>query len=283
MIMKNILFLLFCCSLSAFAQDDLLDEIDQNATVTPVLATFKGLKIVNFESTKMVAQNQLAFVVSHRFGSIKNGFDTFFGLDDAVTDIKFIYGLTDGFQLSASRSSYGKIYDLSAKFGLLQQQTEGMPVTVVGFSSFLVNSGLEEENLPGLEFKHRLGYTMQVLIARKFTENFSAEVAPTVFHDNFIANPEQENTQYAIGIGGRYKITKRFSLNADYGIHLNRAENSPFSNPLSIGVDIETGGHVFQLLFSNAQPMMTNKFLSEATGDWTDGDIFFGFNLSRFF
>jgi hypothetical protein len=106
---------------------------------------------------------------------------------------------------------------------------------------------------------------------------------PTVFHDNYVDIDEQHNTQYVVGFGGRQKLTKRWSLNMDYGVHLNRAPNSPFKNPLSVGFDLETGGHVFQLHFTNAQPMNTNGFLGQATGDWGEGDVFFGFNLSRVF
>jgi hypothetical protein len=106
---------------------------------------------------------------------------------------------------------------------------------------------------------------------------------PTFFHDNYVDIDEQKNSQYVIGFGGRQKLTKRWSVNFDYGLHLNRASNSPFNNPLSIGFDMETGGHVFQLHFTNAQPMNTNGFLGQATGDWDSGDIFFGFNLSRVF
>ena len=121
------------------------------------------------------------------------------------------------------------------------------------------------------------------VISKKVSSKLSLELAPTFFHDNFVHYDEQHNSQYAIGFGGRQKLGKRWSLNVDYGWHLNRAENSPFKNPLSIGFDLETGGHVFQMHFTNAQAMNTNGFLGQATGDWSDGNIYFGFNLSRVF
>ena len=124
---------------------------------------------------------------------------------------------------------------------------------------------------------------MQFLIARKLSKKVSLELAPTFFHDNFVLDNNQDNSQFALGFGGRYKLGKRWSLNADYGLHLNRSSTSPFRNPLSIGIDLETGGHVFQMHFSNAQAMNTNGFLGQATGDWSDGDVYFGFNLSRVF
>ena len=283
--MKNTFLLIaFLCSFFINAQDDLFDEIDTDSTgVQYASAAFKGLKIVNFESTKLVAKKELTFIVSHRFGSIENGFDSFFGLDDAVTRLNFVYGISDGFNIGVSRSSFQKIYEASIKYRLLRQSENGFPFTVVGYNSILINTALEEENLPKLEFTDRLGYTFQVLISRKFNSNFSLEVAPTFFHDNFVPFNEQHNSQYALGLGGRHKLGKRWSINVDYGWHLNRADDSPFKNPLSIGFDLETGGHVFQMHFSNAQAMNTNGFLGQATGDWSDGNIYFGFNLSRVF
>ena len=271
------------CSLSS-AQDDLLNEIDTDTIIDNyATAAFKGLKIVNFESTKLVAKEELTFIVSHRFGSIENGFDSFFGLDDAVTRLNFVYGLTDAVNIGVSRSSFQKIYEISAKYRLVRQKENGFPFTIVGVNSILANSALEKENLPKLEFKDRLGYTMQFLISRKVSPSLSLELAPTFFHDNYVAFDAQHNSQYALGFGARQKISKRWSINMDYGWHLNRADNSPFKNPLSIGFDLETGGHVFQMHFSNAQAMNTNGFLGQATGDWSDGNIYFGFNLSRVF
>jgi hypothetical protein len=278
------LSLLLLFPLITFSQDDLLDEIDIDSPEDSyATATFKGLKIVNFESTKLTAKKEFTFVVAHRFGTVKNGFDSFFGLDDAVTRLNFIYGVTDWLNVSVSRSSFQKIYEGSFKYRLVKQKENGSPVTIVGYNSILINTALEENNLPKIEFENKLGYTSQLLIARKFNKNLSLELAPTFLHDNFVIDNNQDNSQFALGFGGRYKLSKRWSLNADYGWHLNRSSTSPFKNPLSIGFDLETGGHVFQLHFTNSQALNTNGFLGQATGDWSEGDIFFGFNLSRVF
>ena len=282
--MKNILIILFLFPLLIFYQDELLNEINSDSLAPQYAeAAFKGLKIVNFESTKLVAKKEFTFIVSHRFGSIKNGFDTFFGLDDAVTRLNFVYGISDGFNIGFSRSSYQKIYEFSTKYWLLRQKKSSAPFTIVGYNELLINTGLSKDNLPLLEFKHRLTYVAQLLISRKVNTNLSLELAPTFFHENYAVLNEQDNSQYALGIGGRYKLGKRWSINLDYGWHLNRADNSPYKNPLSIGFDLETGGHVFQLHFTNAQGMNTNTYLGQGSGDWGDGDIFFGFNLSRTF
>lgn len=282
--MKFFITFVFLIPLMVFSQEeDLLGEIDTPIADDYVGAAFKGLKIVNFESTKMVSKKELYFITSHRFGTVKNGIDDFFGLDQAVTRLNFIYGLSDGINIGVSRSSFQKIYESSLKLRLVRQKKGGFPFTVVSFNTILINTQLDKEFLPGLEFVNRLGYTAQLLVSKKINENFSLQLIPTFFHDNFAPINEQENSQYSIGFGGRHKLSKRWSFNFDYGLHLNRADNSPFKNPLSIGFDLETGGHVFQLHFTNAQPMNTNGFLGQGTGDWSKGDFFFGFNLSRIF
>lgn len=277
-----IFFFLLSITFFSYSQDELLNEIDTDSSaVKTSFAAFKGLKIVNFESTKLVYKKELVLIVSHRFGSIEKGIDTFFGLDQAVTRLNFVYGITNNINIGISRSSFQKMYDITTKYSLFKQGS--FPFTIVGFNAILVNTAFSKENLPLLEFKHRLGYTAQFLISRKFNNLFTLELAPTFFHDNYVVTDNQDNSQYALGVGGRYKLTKRWSINADYGVHLNRADNSSFKNPLSIGFDLETGGHVFQLHFSNAQGMNTNSFLGQAAGDWSTGDIYFGFNLSRNF
>ena len=266
-----------------YAQDDLLDEIDMQDTLKKTEAAFKGLKIVNFESTKLVNRREFYIIIAHRFGSIKNGFDDFFGLDFANTRIQLIYGFTDGFNLSISRHSFNKTYEMNAKYNLVRQSAN-FPVTLVGYSQGAINTLLEEALiLREVEFSDRISFTQQVLISRKVNEKLSLALMPSYFYEGYVEYEPQDQSQFSLGIGGRYKVGKRWSINVDYGWHLNRADGSPFVNPLSIGVDIETGGHVFQLLFSNAQPTFESGFLGNATGDWGSGDIFFGFNLSRVF
>ena len=276
------LFLLFTVLL--FSQDDLLSEID-TATETPLYASavFKGLKVINFESTKLVAKGGFNFIVSHRFGTVKNGFQNLFGLDEAVTHLNFVYGLSEHINISASRSSNQKIYEVATKFRLVSQQAGKIPFTVVGYTSVLANTALDTDNLPKLEFKHRLSYIAQLLVSRKMNKNLSLILSPTFFHDNYLTDDFQENSQYGVGFGGRYKLGKRWSLNTEYGVHLNRSKNSLYNNPFSIGVDLETGGHVFQLLFTNSQSMNTNGVFGTSTGEWGEGDVYFGFNLARSF
>tara|TARA_B100000809_G_scaffold266921_1_gene333028 strand:+ start:11045 stop:11929 length:885 start_codon:yes stop_codon:yes gene_type:complete len=294
--MKKITLLLLIVPFFVFSQDDLLNELDSDSEVdNRVNSVFKSLKVVNFESTKLASKKDLYLIVSHRFGSVKNGIDDFFGLDQALTQIKFIYGVTDWLNLGAARSSNQKKYGLHAKYRLMYQETDGFPVTIVGYNLITANTALKDDIYPNIEFQDRLTYTSQLLISRKFNDNLSLLLAPSYVHENLATRSyveqengttiayDEENNQFALGVGGRYKISKRVSINIDYGIHLNRNSNSVYNNPLSIGVDIETGGHVFQMHFTNAQAMFEEGFITQGQGDWSDGDFFFGFNLVRVF
>jgi hypothetical protein len=265
------------------AQDDLLNEIDNDSSVVNVESAFQSLKIINLESTKLAAKGDFYFIVAHRFGSIESGFKNFFGLDDANTQIKFLYGFTNWLNVHVSRSGFQKSYEIAVKYRLMQQEVNGFPVTIVGFNSGVINGELDKDLLPKLTFDNRLSYTTQLLISRRFSDKLSLELAPTFFHENYVVNDLQDNSQFAIGMGGRYKISKRVALTMDYAAHLNRASNSMAKNPLSLGVDVETGGHIFQMHFTSAQAMHETGYLGNGFGDWSTGDIYFGFNLVRVF
>lgn len=286
LIAMKIFYVAVCClclNSSLNAQNDLLDEIDKTDSLKLAESAFKGLKIVNFESTKLINKREFYFIVAHRFGSINNGFDDFFGLDFANTRLHFLYGISDDFNIALSRSSFNKTYDTSLKYRFVQQSAQ-FPVTIAGYSQLAVNTLLDEVLiLRPVSFDERLSFTQQLLISRKFNEKISLQIMPTFFNEGYVDYSPQDKGQFAMGFGGRYKLNKRWSINVDYGWHLNRADGSPFVNPLSIGVDIETGGHVFQLHFTNAQPTFESGFLGNAVGDWGEGIIYFGFNLSRVF
>ncbi|WP_026710887.1 DUF5777 family beta-barrel protein [Flavobacterium filum] len=289
---KILLSLLF--PLISFSQDDLLKDIEVVDSNQVVTSAFKSLKIVNLESTKLASKGDFYFVVAHRFDYFNNGFEDFFGLDNANTQLKFLYGVNEWLTVHLARSGFQKTYDLAAKYRLVTQKENGTPFTIVGFNSIAINSELKEKDYPKLKFENRLSYVAQVLISRKFSEKLSLQLAPSFFHENtlrdildtnnqpILPNP-QDNSQFAIGIGGRYKLTSRWSVNADYAAHLNRASSAITKNPLSIGVDLETGGHVFQMHFTNSRAMHEAGFLGQTTGDWGKGEIAFGFNLVRVF
>jgi len=279
-----ILALLCLCSLgSLHAQDDLLDELEGEATPeTFESPAFKAMKIGNLQSTKVAAKGDLYLYVSHRFGTLDDGLSTFFGFDNANTKIQLVYGLFDGWQFGVSRESLRQTYALSTKMKLKGQSSD-FPVNLVGYATANINTQVRKDRFPFLTFEDRLSYATQLLISRRFNNNFSFELAPSYVRQNLTLESSQKHDQFALGAGGRLKVSKRMSINLDYIYNFSRADDSAFNNPLTIGVDIETGGHVFQLLFSNAQSTNEPGFISNGEGDWGDGDIFFGFNIVRVF
>ena len=293
--MKKIMYYFLLFPLFVFSQDDLLGELNEGIVEdSKVISVFKSLKVVNFESTKLANKEDFYLVISHRFGTVKNGIDDLFGLDQAVTQFKFIYGVNEWLNIGVARSSNQKKYGVHAKYRLKHQEKNGFPVSIVGYNLITANTALKDNVYPNINFEDRLSFTSQLLISRKINNNLSLLLAPSYLHENLATRSfgeengftefyDEENNQFALGFGGRYKVSKRISINVDYGLHLNRNENSVYNNPLSIGADIETGGHVFQVHFTNAQAMFEEGFITQAQGDWLDGDFFFGFNLVRVF
>lgn len=281
----NLILLLFAFNL-ANAQEDLMKELD-SVPKEKVVATaaFKGLQICNIQSTKLPAKNDWYFLVSHRFGDVTNGLENFFGLDAAYTKIGGIYGVTNWLSLGLSRHTYNKTYELGTKVRLLNQIESGFPFTVVFYNTTEVNSALKKEVDPELKFTDRLAFSTQLLISRKFSESFSMELNPVFIHKNLYEPTEENKDQFLIAAGGRLKVSKRISINMDYAARVNKADGSPYNNPLSIGMDIDTGGHIFQMLFSNSQAMNDVAYFANGLGTWDRGQhgIFFGFNMYRVF
>jgi hypothetical protein len=279
-------------SLCAFAQDDLLKELDQvqDSVTTYSAATFKGTRIINGHSVETVGKNNMDFIISHRFGAVNSGANNFFGLDESQIRLALEYGLTDRLMVGIGRSSYQKTIDVFAKYRLLRQSSgyRNMPVSVTLFASDANNSSTSSTDLPFYTIAQRQTYTFQVLIARKFSENLSLQLTPTIMHRNLAENQIDANNLYALGMGGRYKLTKRTSFNAEYWYtpktFAGTTQRDPrFTNTLSLGFDIETGGHVFQLHLTNSRGMIEKQFIGQTTGKWSSGDIFYGFNVSRTF
>lgn len=279
----KITFFLACLiNFSLIAQEDLLTELDQDTKNQTSFnyPAFKTLKIGNLQSTKIVEKGDFYLIVSHRFGPLKDGFDTFLGLDNANTKIELLYSFWDGIQFSLSRESFDRTYALATKFKIAEQ-LENFPVNISGYAGIYRNSLINTTIFPELKDSDRYSYAMQLLVSKRFSNEFSFEIAPTYVRENLqdLNNTVEANhNQFAVGLGGRYKISKRISLNAEYTHNFNRHKNSIFTNPYAFGVDIETGGHVFQLLFSNAQSTNEPGFISK-----TEGDIAFGFNIVRVF
>lgn len=280
----NRFFVLTACLLGitfSYAQDDLLSELDSTqVSDSYATAAFKGLQIVTLQTTKMPAKKEVYFVVSHRFGTVKDGFSEFFGLDQATTKIGGVYGITDWLSVSASRHTLLKVYEAGLKYRVARQSAD-FPVDIVGYNTVDINSLFKKEDYPKIEFSDRLTYITQVLISRKVSEKLSLQLVPSYIHKN-LHNPALENdNQFSMGAGGRMKLTKRLSVNVEYMHNFDKPDF--YTNPLSVGLDLETGGHIFQLLFTNSQAMTESGYITNAAGDWGKGDFFFGFNLYRVF
>lgn len=277
--------LLFSFTL-ANAQDDLMKELDSVPKQKQIAsAAFKGLQICNIQSTKLPAKNDWYFLVSHRFGDVSHGLENFFGLDAAYTKIGGIYGVTNWWSLGLSRHTYNKTYELATKERIANQIESGFPFTIVLYNTLDVNSALKKEIDPELKFSDRLAFTSQLLISRKITESLSFEINPIFVHKNLYEPTEENKNQFLIAGGGRLKVSKRMSINIDYAARINKMVDTPYYNPLSIGMDIDTGGHIFQLLFSNSQAMNDVAYYTNGLGTWDRGQkgIFFGFNMYRVF
>ncbi len=268
-------------------EDDLFQELD-NLSQGPQLfelPAFKALQIGNLQSTKVVDKGDLYLVVAHRFGDFQNGISDFFGLDQANTKIQLLYGLMSDLQLGISRDSYEKTYSGTLKYRLYEQSQE-RPLNISLYGSVDINTQIQKSVYPGLKPADRYSYSFQVLSSRRFDENLSLQIAPIYVRHNLVdLNFTQTQTynQFLLGTGGRYKLSKRFSFNVDYAYNFSKDKNSLYHNPLTVGVDIETGGHVFQLLFTNSRASNDSSFLTETTGDWSKGEVSFGFNIVRVF
>lgn len=287
--MKNIIILFVLTPFIAFAQDDLLAELekDSGSETEYTFATFKGTRLANGHSIETKNAGSLEFIFAHRFGAINGGAYEMFGLDEALVRLGLDYGITDRLSFSIGRNSFDKTMDSYLKFKLLRQSSgeKSFPfsatVLLGGAYKFTPKNNFDVS--PEFENIDRLSYTAQVLLARKFSRNFSFQFMPTIVHKNAVVESREENDQVALGLGGRIKLTKSIAITTEYYYNFSEKENSPYFNPLAFGIDIETGGHVFQLVLTNAVGLTERAFITETLDDFFDGDIHFGFNVTRTF
>lgn len=283
---KWILLLALFAGTKAQAQDDL--EAMLNALEEPEINyakyAFKSTRIINGHSIENVSAGVLDFRILHRFGAVNGGLYELFGLDQANMRMSFDYGITDRLQIGVGRSNIGKEYDGLVKYKILRQSTGAvnMPISLSWVSGAMVNTltwaDPNRENL----FSSRLSYYHQILIARKFNDMLSLQLSPTVVHRNLVPTRDMPNDIYALGVGGRVKLNNRVATTFDF-FYVLPGQLPNHRNSLSIGFDIETGGHVFQLHFTNSRGLNERQFITGQNGSWLDGDVHFGFNLSRVF
>lgn len=291
------------CVLPSLAQDDLLKLLGEEET-GPVYTTasFKTTRVINGHSLENTAHGVLDFRINHRFGTLDVGVENFFGLDQSEVRIGFDYGITDRLMVGIGRSGYQKTVDGFVKYKLLRQCDSGcgMPLTAALVASSSVTTMTAQE-VPWYGpdrqdyFTNRLAYSVQLVLGRKITDKLTIQLTPGLVHRNLVQYTEEKNDVYNIGFAGRIKLSKRVALNAEYFYVLPNQlrdatpaeiavdDNAGFKNSFSVGFDIETGGHVFQLHFTNSTGMFERAFITETTNSWMDRQVHYGFNISRVF
>lgn len=290
----KIVFLFFsvlmACKIHAQDTTDLMRLLEKEMQPTSEMtfyttATFKTTRLVNGHSVENVARGVLDVKISHRFGNINEGGYELFGLDKATMRMGFDYGITRYLMVGVGRSTYQKTYDGYFKLKILQQSRgkRKMPITLSYVPTIALKTLKYEDPAIKNYYSSRLSYTHQLIIGRKFSEGTSLQLMPTFVHQNLVKSATDPNDILAIGFGGRQKLTKRLSFNFEYYYQIPGYKLQGSTNSLSLGFDIETGGHVFQLHFTNSQGMNERSFIAGNTGKWEKGDILFGFNISRVF
>jgi len=281
-IIAVMLFLLTGYLVSA-QEEDLLRGVDINSPRKEVVTNaFKSSRVINGHSMEFIGKGVLDFRILHRFGRANDGVSEWFGLDQASMRMGLDYGLGKNLTVGIGRSTFKKEVDGFLKLRLLSQKTYGTPFSVVVVTGMSVYTFKNTDPLHEVSFSSRAGYYYQSIIGRKFSRKFSLQLSPTLVHRNIVPAGDVNDT-YALGIGGRFKLSKRTALVADYFPVLNRPSTSDTRNSLSLGFDIETGGHVFQLHFSNSTGMNERAFITDTHDSWGKGEVRFGFNLSRVF
>jgi hypothetical protein len=281
--------LLFSVIAPIIAQD--IDQLLQETTGSSteyVTATFKSTRIINGHSIERMPAGQLDFRISHRFGQLNTGAYNLWGLDQANIHLGLEYGITNRVMIGIGRGTYEKAYNGFLKFSILRQSKgeKNMPVSLSYLTSSNINSLKDWSGTGKLNFWDRVSYVHQLLIARKFNDRLSFEINPTYIHRNMVKTELDPNDIFAVGTGARFKLTKRFSLNAEYYFvipPINDYRSETTYNPLSIGVDIETGGHVFTIMLTNSLALTEKSFIGETNSSWNDAGIHLGFNISRVF
>ncbi len=255
---------------------------------TAVELTFMAPRNINLFTVEPLSRGELHYSIMHTFGEVNSGAGDLWGVDQgANVRFSFEYGFGDNFSIGFGRSSMDKVYDVNARIALLSQRTDGsMPISVTIAPSVGINTssfGFLDEDY---SFSDRLNFSLALPIARKFSSDFSLMVVPMAVYFNRtgpelnISDPEI-NTYYSVGIGGRYKFASRTALSFQYIPPLTDAEN--LTNNIGIGIDIETGGHVFQMFFTTSRALNESYLISSENGNFFDREFRFGFNINRLF
>jgi hypothetical protein len=286
----TIAFLVFLASaVTVNAQDQLLrqlnDSLAANSGRSYVTGTFKATRVVNMQTVESPAAGALNFIIQHRFGQLNSGSYNLFGLDNATLRLGLEYGISDRLEAGVGRSTVDKTFDGFLKYKLLRQtESPGqIPISISALGSITYYTQHYTEK-SYLDASYRTAYLGQLLIARKFSRSLSLQLAPTWLHYNLVPAEADKNDEFALGAGGRLKLTRRMSIDAEYNyLFPDQFVSQKRHNSFSLGWEIETGGHVFQLVFTNSQGLIESQYIGRTADSWGDGGIYFGFNISRNF
>ena len=277
--MKSILtVLLLLFMLSARAQNPYFDEGD----TTIVMGAYKGTHIINGHSTRTKYKGELDFLIYHRFGPVNSGIREFFGLDEANMRLGFEYGIIDVLDIGIGRSTYNKTYDGYVKWKFFQQRSghRNFPFSMVWISGITISTVQSAQELTALE---RTGFNNELLVSRKFNDNLTVQIMPGVVHNNTVPTPDDPNTIPYLGAAMRVVVAPKIALTGEYYYRFDEYQSTRTFDPLGFGVEINTGGHVFQLHITNSRPTYEPGYISSTIDNFWDGGIRFGFNISRTF
>ena len=279
-------FLIAGTMLYSQSLNDLMAE-ESSDSPQPVEALFKATRVINGHSVKQLKKGELDFRISHRFGRLNSGAYEFFGLDQSSIHFSLEYGLLDRLMMGIGRGTFEKTIDAFARYNIASQQSgKGAFPLTISYLSTIETIGLKWSDPTRTNyFSSRLSFTQQLLLARKFSK-VTVQLMPTFVHRNLVPTEMDQNDLFAMGVAGRYKLTNRLAVNCEYYYVVRpvpQRTSQNLYNPLSVGFDVETGGHVFQIVMTNSQGMREGGFIGKTTGSWLKSDIHLGFNISRVF
>jgi hypothetical protein len=266
-----------------FKMQDSTSAADDKNKTERISNTFYSTRVVTAQTVEITGKGSMDFRVNHRFAPLNLGFYDLFGLDFVSARIGFDFGIAKNLMVGIGRTGTNKETDGFIKYRLLQQSsgTSNIPVSVSILGSMMYRN-IKMDPALKVTTSDRIYYAAQLMIARKLNEHTSIQVSPTYVHYNRIINlTGGAKDLFSIGLLARQRISRKVSINAEYFIQTKKFDGT--YNPLSIGVDINTGGHVFQLHFTNSTGMNEHTFIHETFGSWGKGDIRYGFNISRIF
>lgn len=268
---------------SLLSEIDSIQAFENPISLKPerIYNTFGGTHLINGQSIETINKKTMAFIIAHRFGRVNSGWREFFGLDQASIRFGFEYGIFDNLTIGIGRSTFNKTFDSYVKYRFLTQKEKGMPLSLCFYSNMAINTSKFTNQTQHNYFSSRLSFVFQLMIARKFNDWFSLQLMPTVVHKNLVPTEQDKNTLFVLGAGFRVKLHKRIAFLGEYYLRVKDNKAGGYQDAFAIGLDVVTGGHVFQFQITNAQAMYDTGFMRETTGKFWKGDIHFGFNISR--